>query len=276
MIRYVIALEWRVGRSTIVDVIRWVEGRRHHVMVIVWSCWMAGSSPLSSWHWCARAGVVVVVSPLAFAMGVSSLSRGWVEGWSPPSSWHWHACAGVVVVIVVLPWASRRLHAGVDMLPARCDCLHRSGVDAPPPSPLSSSPCHSGICHACLIVIVFVVVVAAPSTLVFVVIVVVLACTHCCCCHHLAVAFAISVSMLSSSSCSHGHAAVIVVDLAWTRCCRRHHRHPGGRDGHDAGGHAGGRGHGCAVDTGCCCHPCGHGCVVNRATTRGMWTKKDW
>jgi len=41
----------------------WVEGHCHHVMVIVWSCWMEGSSPLSSWRWCARADIVVVVSP---------------------------------------------------------------------------------------------------------------------------------------------------------------------------------------------------------------------
>jgi len=161
--------------------------------------WVEEWSPPSSWRWCARAGAVVVVSPLAFAMGVLSLSQGWVEGWSPPLSWHWHAHTGVVVI--VLPWASRCLCAGMDMLPTRRDRLHRSGVDALPPSPLSSSPCHGGICHACLVVVVFVVVVAVPSMLVFVIVVVVLMCT-CCRCRHRCRRSGVDTLLSSSSSSS--------------------------------------------------------------------------
>ena len=63
MIRYVITLERRVGRSTIINVIVLGGGSLPHVMVVVWSCWMEGSSPLSSWRWCACADIVVIVSP---------------------------------------------------------------------------------------------------------------------------------------------------------------------------------------------------------------------
>jgi len=164
--------------------------------------WVEEWSPPLSWSWCAHAGVVVVVSPLAFAMGVSSLSQGWVEGWSPPSSWCWHAHTGIVVI--VLPWASQCLCAGVDMLLTRCDRLHRSGVDVLPPSPLSLSLCHGGICHAGLIVFFFVVVVAAPLMLVFVVVVVVLMCMCCCCCHHRQRSGVDALLSLSSSLSSRG------------------------------------------------------------------------
>jgi len=229
---------------------RWVEGHCHHVMVVVWSCWMEGSSPLSSWRWCARADVVVVVSPCHGRLVVIARLGGGVVASvvlaSLSLSRPWH-----------LLWVSRRYRkAGWRGGRLRCP-----GAGMHTLALLSSS------CHGRLDVFVLAWTCCRLAVIVFIV----LAWTRC---HHrhcrrrrVMVAFAMHASLssslswwwlrhqhwflssLSSFSCARAAVVVIVVvDLVWMHCCRRrHHRHPEGHDGRDAGRRAGRRGRRCIV-----------------------------
>jgi len=106
-------------------------------------------------------------------------------------------CGRVAVVVVspwYLPWASRRRRR-----------LRYVGVD-----PLPSSSSHLGICHGRFDVSVFVVLTWTRCRRRCCHLFVMLVWTRCCR-RRLALAFAIGVSTLSSSSIWRGHAAVLVM-----------------------------------------------------------------
>jgi len=228
----------------------WVEGHCHHVMVVVWSCWMEGLSPLSSWRWCARADVVVVVSPCHGCLVVIARLGGGVV-------------TSVVLALVSLslsrPWHLLWVSHCYRKAGWRGGRLHCPGAGMHTLALLSSS------CHGRLDVFVLAWTCCRLAMIVFIV----LAWTHChrchCCHRRVMVAFAMHASLSSSLSwwwlrhrrwfllllllfsCACA-AVVVVVDLVWMRCCRRRHRcHPEGHDGRDAGRRAGRCGRRCIV-----------------------------
>ena len=167
--------------------------------------------------------IVVVVSPVPvpvpIPLSLSSLSPLSLS-LSPSPSPHHRRCVTVVPVSLSFLCHCRSCVTVVPVsLSFLCHC--RSCVTVVPVSllflchrppwcrrPVSSLSCCVGICQAHLVVIVFMVL--AWTHCHVVVVVLAWTCCHCHCCH-IAVAFAMGILSLSSSSCWREHIAVHVL-----------------------------------------------------------------